>query len=679
MFREEMKKLYFKQYGLILTVILIIGELITVNFLYPERSFSSEFTERQFYEYENQFSGELTPEKEAAILAEQENITNAQNAEKAIEEALFRGEYSSEEEFVAVYEEKQNITKRRDAFDIIFAQYSYALESPRDRYLTMGDYTGLGADIPDVLLLAAVILMTAGLFLNEEGSNVITFVRISENGKAKTLWGKIFSLLIFIFSCQIFRTLSELFVMASRGGLGELSYPVQSIEYFSNCPYDISILEVFLAISALRLLGNLFIASLVILLSVTLKKALFTVFIPSAVCLLQQFAFDPATPAYYIPTGFLRAVGYFRGEVITENGSGETVTQFGEVKSSHLTVLIIITLLFIVISVKTAYNYYSGNTRRTHKKVAAVLVLLLCLPLSGCSRKQNPDIVYNFCDGYFFAQNDKYYFVQNGNKITAYSKEDGTELDVLCDAFLSDDRKKTFMLYGDELYHTERSSRGDVYRFSLDTFGNDIAVPAVKNTQGFLGVELLKDVPIGFMVDGFFTNGSSNYYIYFYSRQVYTMKNGNYVQVLEDKIFNYNLAFDGEKIYYINSLMQLKCHDTLTGKEQRLPGEFVRTIYYDSTRLLYSDRNGIFSLNTSDLSTEKLSDVSTNQLTSDGKEIVYKDGDSLVLLDGDIPIYSDARSSNFTKFAVISDVGKFVIQNGVGDCKLLDLPDGNTY
>lgn len=680
MFREEMKKLYVKQSGLILTIFFIIGEIIFVNFLYPKRFFPSEFTEHQFYEYGKVFSGELTPEKETAILTEQECIIDAQNFENTIENKLRHGEYLSESEFIAEYEKNHQVTKREEAFNIIFQQYSYALEAPQKRYMTVGDYGGLGSDIPDTLLLTFVILMTARLFLNEETSNVITFVRISENGKKKTLFGKIFSLLIFIMFNQIFRTLLELFTMISRGSFQELAYPVQSIEYFQNCPYNISIMQAFFAISTLRLLGYLFIASLVMLLSVTLRNALLTVFIPSSVCLLQQFAFNPATPAYYILTGFLRAVGFFYGNNISKNDLGESITLFGKISLSHLITLIIITLVFIVISVIAAYAYYDVKPEKYNRKpVASIFVLLLCFMLSGCSQEQVSNVVYNFCDCRFFAQCENFYFIQSNKKITAFSKDGSIELDVLRDAFITDDHEKTFMLYDDGLFHVDYYSRGNVYKFSLDTFSNEIAVPAVKYTQGFLGVKFRREVPIGFKIDGIFTNGESIYYIYFYSRQVYTMKNGNYVRILEDNFLDYNLSFDGERIYYINSLMQLKCYNTKTGEELRLPGELVQTIYYDGTRLLYSDMNGIFALNTSDLSVEKISDIKTNQLTSDGREIVYRSGDELFLLGNNISIYTDAELSNYSNFAVISDVGKFVIQSGVGVSQLLDLPDSTAY
>lgn len=674
MFREEFKKLYVKQFGLILAVILIIGEIIFVNILYPKRSFANDFTEGQFYEYMESFSGALTPEKEQAILAEQERIVDARNIENEIENKLRQGGYQSEDEFLDEYERIQLVTKCKDAFDIIFKQYSYALEKPQKRYLTVGDYSGLGVDCPDVLLLALVIYLTSVLFLSEESSNVITFIRISENGKQKTLWGKFVSLLVLIVSAQLFRTVFELLTLISRGNLQELAYPVQTIEFFQNCPYDISILQAFFAISALRFLGYLFISSLVILLSVTIRKALFTVFIPSAVCLLQQFAFDPATPAYYIPTGFLRAVGYFRGDVLSKSDSGESVKLFAEIPLSHLLPLVIITAVFVLVSLVVAYRYYVGNSGKFVLKLASVVAaFVICALSSGCARKQSDNVIYNYRDGLFFAQNDEYYFVESGGKLSAFSKDNGRELDVLRDAFILNDWQKTFVLYGDNLYHSKYFTRDDIYKFSLDTFSNEIAVPAVKSTQGFLGVTIKKKMPIAFITDGIFTDGKNFYWIG--SNRVYCEENGNIVKLFDEKISGFNLSFDGQNIYYINGLLQLKRYNLESREESRLPGEFVQAIYYDGTRLLYSDRKGIFSLDTSDLSVEKISDITTNRISSDGKEIIYKNGDQLYLLGFDDPIYTAEKESDLVNFAVISDNGKYAIQNGVGVSKVLEFPD----
>ncbi len=64
------------------------------------------------------------------------------------------------------------------------------------------------------------------------------------------------------------------------------------------------------------------------------RQRIFGAVFPSAFCVLQQFAFTPATPAYYIPTGFLRAVEYLRGDVISKNSAGDEIKLFSEIPLS---------------------------------------------------------------------------------------------------------------------------------------------------------------------------------------------------------------------------------------------------------------------------------------------------------------------------------------------------------
>ena len=277
------------------------------------------------------YSGRFTYEKEAEILAEQERFVDAKNVRDKIQANLLFGKYSGEGEFISEYENAVSIIERKDAFDILFDKYSYSLDDPERRFITVGNYNGLAHDAPDVFVLFAVIFLTAILFLSEEHSNVITFIRISPDGRLKTLCGKITAVFTFTLVCHISKIFAEFLAMISSGNFAELSYPVQSIEFFSNCPYDITILQAFAAISALRLLGYLFVEALVILLAVTVHRSLPAVFVPCAVCVLQQFAFDPAAPAYYIPTGSLRAVGYFRGTVTQTDHMGNDVTMFSEI------------------------------------------------------------------------------------------------------------------------------------------------------------------------------------------------------------------------------------------------------------------------------------------------------------------------------------------------------------
>ena len=132
-------------------------------------------------------------------------------------------------------------------------------------------------------------------------------------------------------------------------------------------------------------------------------------------------------------------------------------------------------------------------------------------------------------------------------------------------------------------------------------------------------------------------------------------KNGEII--INEKIYNGMLCSDGQRIYYINSLLQFKCCEIASGETTRLPGEFVRSIYYDGTRLLYSDRNGIFALDAESNST-KISDVTAEILTSDGERIVYQcDGKTFLLDETPIELYSEESQV----IVIIPETDKLVI------------------
>lgn len=670
MIREEMKKLYIKQFGLILTIILFIGEIVFVSFLYPKRQFTSENTERHFYEYMEKFSGKLTSKKESEILAEQERIVDARNRAKAIENRLYSGEYESEDEFIAEYEKNHMIIERKESFDLIFDQYSYALEAPDERYLTVGDYNGMTADLPDVLILTLVIFLTGILFLNEESSGVITFVRISTNGKQRTLCGKLAAISVFILSAQIFRTALELFIMISRGDIRELSYPIQTLEFFQNSPYNVTILQGFLIISALRLLGYLFVAALIILLSVTLRKALFTIFIPSAVCLLQQFAFDPVTPAYYIPTGFLRGVGYLRGSLSEKDIYGEDISIFSEIPLSFLIPLVIITSVFIVFSIMTAYCYYTGKKIRFPKKtLAAASVFSLCISLSGCAGSSEEPIKFNLWESRRFAQNDEFFYVSDWDELKQISKKDDTELSMLHNS-LSSERiyfDSPIFLRGNYIYNVGSTN---IYRLSLSNCSlEQVYALNYFGSPGFMDINLVNKLEISLIdseFQSFFVVDED--YFYVYTNRI--LKNGKCI--VDEEFYRSMVCFDGRKIYYINSLLQLKCYDIVTGEITRLPGEFVKSIYYDGTRLLFSDKNGIFSLSIDDNSIKKISNQTAEQITSNGDLIVYLSDGKLYLFDEpSIEIYN----GDFEAFAIISGTNKLAVVQYTGEYELLELPN----
>ncbi len=657
---HELKKLFIKQYGILLFVIFLIGEILFLNAQYPDSRPANAVTRQHLEEYMSEFSGKLTAESEKKILDEQEIILNAKNAENDIMRKLWYNDYKSESDFLADITPVSIITERSDAFDILMSKYNYASKNPKNRYIISNGYNGMTRDFPDVLITLLVILSTSFLFLNEESSNVITIIRISKNGMVKTLRSKITSVLILICAAHGISVITELLFMLIRGNVNELMFPLQSIEFYRNCPFEISILSAFFAISAIKLLGYFFLAASIVILSVTIKKPLLTVFIPTAVCILQQFLFSPATPAYYLPTGLLRAVGYFRGNSEETRNSGtmlaETVPDFSEIPLFAFVLIIVAALIFIGSAIFLAKRYYGGHKMQKDVKIPVIIMSILMLfSLSGCSSSKVENVVYNAGENLFFAQNDDYYFVSNDTGITAVSKDTGASHELITDAFkISEDMDCRVTACGDYLYyHDHNSFDNSINRISLlDMTSSDFLSPKANN-GGFLGISISSgnDSSVG-LLDLFFTDGKDLYIVFSGVDGIYRLSGNQLECIVSERLYkNTKVSFDGQKIYYINRRLELKSYDVKSSVTEIISGDFTKSVYYDGTRLLYSNSKGIFSLNIRDNSTYKLSDEIADELSSDGEQIVFSQNGALYLLDDQKQLILDYEP---TCFAIIS-------------------------
>ena len=133
MLRHEFKKLFTKHFGICAMLLVMVGELIFLGFAYRQRSFSNDIDKAYFEEYVREFSGKLTSEKEQRILAEQEAILDAYNAEQMVMRKLKNGEFSTQAEFNAEIEKTTALTEKKAAFDLLLSEYEYAAENRENR------------------------------------------------------------------------------------------------------------------------------------------------------------------------------------------------------------------------------------------------------------------------------------------------------------------------------------------------------------------------------------------------------------------------------------------------------------------------------------------------------------------------------------------------------------------
>ena len=94
--KNELKKLYIKQYGLIVLLIVFIVKLLTSADLY-KASYSDMLYEQQKYylEYMQEYGGQLTDEKETAILSLYSEAEAATQLQSDILDKNRNGDYAT--------------------------------------------------------------------------------------------------------------------------------------------------------------------------------------------------------------------------------------------------------------------------------------------------------------------------------------------------------------------------------------------------------------------------------------------------------------------------------------------------------------------------------------------------------------------------------------------------------
>lgn len=606
MLNHELKKLFLKNKVLFFLPVLIAFEIAIVLSNYDKTAFSSEFSHTKYNEYMDEFAGKLTDENENKILAEQAKIIDAQNEEIYVRSKMESDFYKSRAEYEADLEPTKAVTALAEPFDELFTRYSHALKNREKNYIIRGDYNCMTHDFTDFPLVFLIIFGVAALFLNEEYSRVVTPIKISVNGRGKTLRAKLTALLFLILFGAAFRGVLEFAALLNCGDIRDFNYPIQSVVYFENSTLNVSIIGGFFTIQALRFLGYLFIAALTILLSVTVRKGIAAVFVPFAWVILQQFVFYPSTPAYCMPTGLLRATGYLRGKY--KRDEFDPKTTLDGVDDNMMRIIVIVSLILFFITIFIAAKYYGAKFKFPKKAIMLIAVMSLCGAACGCSEKEEK-IDFNLSGRQEF---DEYYFEKEDGAIIRISAIDNSERKIAQNPF--SDGRYSFSVCGGCLYYCDNSfdiNEFAVYQVDLNTLKQKkIYSEALNSYVSFMGIDFYRKPHI-IKERTPFSDGKN---LFFYSEDgIERVVNGKPRIIVSEKIFQDKLSFDGERLYYINNDRKLICFDLRDNSRQIVCDEFARCVYCGQGRVLYSTQEGVFSLN-NDLFAEKLSDDAADEI-----------------------------------------------------------------
>lgn len=290
-----------------------------------------------------------------------------------------------------------------------------------------------------------------------------------------------------------------------------------------------------------------------------------------------------------------------------------------------------------------------------------LMLCFMCFTVSGYQNQKSKSLIYNTSESSFVAQNSDFYYYNNGD-IIAVSKKDGESSALLRDPFNTNEHiDYALMLYSDDLYYFNRSN-GTINRLSLsDYISETIYSFTDNNTSGFLGILLKKDQGPSIDVYNFFTDGENLYFMFYEKYGVFKLNGNKIERIISDKIYNDQFSFDGNRAYYVNSARELICFDMKTYQSEIIETNFANAVYYDGTRILFSDKSGIFSLNTNTSEIKQLTDHYADKISSNGESVIFQCDNTLFYLDG--YNVSEIEKIDFIQnFSIIANPKKVIVK-----------------
>lgn len=619
MIKFEFKKLLFKQYGLILTVIIAALKLLSSAELFePDYGDLTPKQKETYIGYINELGGVLTEEKEAAILEKYTLLTEAKAKQKAIEKKLSRGEYATTEEYFEELSALPDILSDRAAIEKLYGRYESAVKDREHRVILAYDAPSMTVGQEYWLLFFICYISAASIYYERKINNLQkTSPKGSKDYAAKLL--ALFSLIGFVW--LIFAAI-ELFALLSVVSWDNLSASLASLEDFKETPYsDMTILGGFWSIRLLKLIGYLFTSSVTLIIIKVSRNLVLSIFAPVALNVVWIYLFSNNTTAFYQPFSLMRGAPYLTGAhyIGTDYAA---YPEYAEIPQNVLMVLIAVAFAFILVACIMVIS--EGKNRLKNKSKAGIgkkaplisTFTLLSMLLSGCSGTGGAEPVKSLGHEGKFAEGDgKYYAlmyeVDSTNTIISsrismldnnLKVEDNS---IIKDIF----NEKPFIsgIYESEgyiYYSAEFKDGSHINRINLRDFSEEVVyfgdyAPFIGQTKYFDMITVWEDSLSrdDVTVKNFFVS-SGKIYFSTWGESVYSLDiaTGIKTYLFEDSKVQGLCAADG-KIFYLNIRGELMCFEN--GEKQTVSSRIFGGICSDGKYVYCCGISGVYSYNSS--------------------------------------------------------------------------------
>lgn len=655
----EAKKMLFHQKGFLFILLSLLLMMIALVLGDNPANSGEELYGEEYSFYMNQLEGVYTPEKELFLEEEAKRILTAKITLQKLYNDYYDGKIS-EAHFKTNIEECEKIIKNERGFEVIYEQLLYIKESPENRYfMKTNGWNGILADkVLDLFLTVTILLLITPVFCYEYESKMDILVLTSEKGeKSYTLYKYFFALFAVAILC-IINFIFRYCYYDIKYGLYHGDFPYQSLKFFGTSTKNISVMQAFLAISAIRTFGYLFFAQVIMFISNIVRKYSITVFFCAALILLPYFGLEQKyINLFPLPLAFMIATGFFEGNKNKwDQIIGENILVYKEISSTRLMLLVfssmVICCLIYIFLFRQNKNIWNRLKIIKNLKIGRMIIFISVSVffLSACSGKIQEKCLFNSSQRMSYETDDYRCYVDESDmeniRLVIENKITGEKNNLIRNPIKTLIREEQ-LIFGKGryvyymIYNVDKSQfRGEnvdkvrVYELNLDTFKEKVIFEKNigRSKDYFLGLNPSENLEWQFLngTSAFFMNDDYLYFVGNDLRQVSRLT-GN-ISVIDVPV-NRNYAFDGENIYYINEKLILSKYNTKSKKYMEIPDIVTSYFILTDTEILYvnrADNHKIYVCNLKNHKITKLTDTSVQSFTCDQDYIYYlsnKDGE----------------------------------------------------
>lgn len=648
-FWYELKKIMIWQRGaLYLGLVLLLSVFLLIVSDSPYDS-SMEQYKNEYEWYLDKVNGYCTADKAAYLEQEALAIAEAKRNINTALENYYDGKIS-EDEYDKLSTEYNAILEKQDGFEVIYQQYLYICENIGNCYfLQTNGWAGLlNGGTLNFLLVFGILLFVTPVFCSEYSCQMDALILTAKEGRKSSRY-KILIILSGVLLLCISISLMEYIFYNLKYGLPNGNYPIQSLCYFADSSKSVTLFEGYLYIGLLRSFGGIFLAILLMFISVLTRKYTFTL-LAGAVSVILPYIGLSKTGIYHLPLPlpFLLGTDFFSGSIISNDAlTGEAMTVFSEISTVSLWILLSVSFVICIMAILWIFRCSTNRWQmNVGKKCVSSLVLIFCLlfTMTGCSgddEKGSP--VYNSSAVY---DGMGYEIIQDTETLQYLLKNNltGETIDLvrspMFGVFSDEEKVLCYFVNPTCLYYTtlttqrhvdrignynSSTTKVSVIKLNLSTFEEKTIFEQVTDSgHSILGIEYETGDKWEFLQyhSAFFLNHDD---LFFVGNDGIRKVNRSTKSITKIDIpTNGNIAFDGENIFYKNEQSVLKRYDISTNETMLYENIIVSDFGMDEQFIYYvsrADQSAVYACDKEGNYKRLISDIPAMAVTCDTEHI----------------------------------------------------------